>query len=115
MCISLIAAAIGATATVASAVEQRHAAKAQASAIADQARQAAAQASETARGNALAAQTAAERAAALDQAKRNSELALSAQETPVVELATASPEESTRRRTVRASFNLDDDQASIRV
>lgn len=115
MCFTIAALALGAVSTVYSASEQRKGAKQQADAIRQQAEQAAAQAQETARGAMLAQQTATDRERATLQAKNNAEAAALA-DAPQVEVATQAPVESARRKTVRASFNLDDDDAgSIRL
>lgn len=100
-------AAVAAVGTVYGAVEQRNAAKQQAAATADAARQASLQAAESARGNALAAQAATERQQAEATAAANDKAAVLDTTKPDVEISAVDPTEVARRRTVRATFGTD--------
>lgn len=114
--VTAAAAVVGTVGAAYSADQQREAAKEQARKADEASRLAAAQASESARANLLAAQTASDREKATAQAAANAELAADQTAAPTVELATAGTGEAMRRRTVRASFNPNDDgSGSIRV
>lgn len=108
MALTAIVAIGGAVVSAYSANTQRKSAKESAAQIDRNAREAAAQAAESARGAALTQQTAIERSQAEAQARINAEAA-QIEGAPNVEVsASATPTEATRRRKVRAQFDIDE-------